>query len=68
MAKISAETKHDREEAKFPYSHELVANIAAQFAADGNVSDIAAVERAIKLLDTVQSIIKSKRRCSVIEN
>jgi hypothetical protein len=59
MAKSSGNSVEDRDEPKFPYSLELVATIAARFA-DGNVSDGAATERAIKLLDAVSRRIESK--------
>ncbi len=54
-----SETAKTGDEPKFPYALELVATIAVHFA-DGNVSDSAAVTRAIKLLDVVTSTIEAR--------
>lgn len=47
------------DEPTFRYSLELVATISAHFV-DGNTSDMAASERAIKLLDAVSETIRRK--------
>lgn len=65
MAKNSAEDgkgtakAEEAPESPFRYSLELVATIAASFA-DGNTSDNAAADRAIKLLDAVSATIARK--------